>query len=332
MLLGDHLVAKVLQNDDDGLKALLEEGYDVNAPSPGYGTALQAAACKGNRNMLQIMLDAHADINAKGGQYGCALIAAVVENHVSAVKQLLRYRADVFVSGGRYVSALYQAVDFGNVDITHMLLEKGAWLTGDYGELLDLAAERGEGEIRRELELYDVRGLHLSRDGARQKPKREQETKSKDADDVVERRAFGSLQKNGSLGVILFWEAAKLQGLEGKWTGIKGVKILQVALENGFSEDVIDKIRPHIHSWPSIQKFFADAVGERLGGRLQPVKHTNLLAAENGRSEDDRTGRDREILLTPPSQSGRRTRSAEERPGQARSHRDRASSDASRRV
>jgi hypothetical protein len=42
-----------------------------------------------------------------------------------------------------------------------MLLEKGAWLTKEYRELLDLSAERGNRIIMRMIEDYDVRQLYL---------------------------------------------------------------------------------------------------------------------------------------------------------------------------
>ncbi|KAK5163506.1 uncharacterized protein LTR77_010688 [Saxophila tyrrhenica] len=273
LLLGDKLVAKVLQNDVEGFEQLMDEGYDVDAPSAEYGTALQAAAANGNVTMARTLLRNGANASAKGGQYNAPLIAAVVEHQAGMVKLLLRADADVFAAGGRYISALYQAVDFGNYDMVYMLLEKGAWLTDDYMEVLDLATERGYTEIRRLLETYDARGLHLGlgnkRDRPRIQPQQERSRGSRE-----------SVHKRSSTAVLVMFEAMKLQGQEGKWTGIKGVKLVQIALENGFHENLLALLRPQIHSWPSIQKALSSGVGEMTGGKVKPVQHTNLLGAD----------------------------------------------------
>ena len=294
---GDHLVANVLQNKANDLETLLYERYDVDAPSAEYGTALQAAAVKGNLHVLQILIEAGANVNARGGPYGCPLIAAVVENQTAAVKLLLRYRANVFTPGGRYISAIYQAVDFSNVEVTHMLLEKGAWLTDDYGELLDLAAERGNHYIRNELETYDVRDFQPARGVLEQSSSRGKRSTTplqlrsgeKDQDqDMVKRQTSNSLQRSGPVGVVLLLEAARLRGQGGKWTGIKGVTLLRLALANGVSENIIKNIRPFMHSWPSIQRFLAGAFQGKLGDMLQPVQHTNLLGGEESLGDGER--------------------------------------------
>lgn len=56
---------------------------------------------------------------------------------------------------------------------------------------------------------------------------------------------------------------------------------MRVALQNGMDETIIERIRPHIQSFPKIQSFFAGAVGEKLGGRLKPVKHTDAESEES---------------------------------------------------
>jgi ankyrin repeat protein len=297
LLLGDRLVAKVIKNSPDELQRLLNHGYDVDAPSGEYGTALQAAASKGNVTLVLMLIDAGADMDAEGGEYGCALIAAVVWKHDVVVKTLLSYGANVFTAGGRYISALYQAVDFGHTEIAHMLLEKGAWMTEDYRELLDLAAERGNRDIRRELELYDVRQMHLLKSpsiGIRETNVEQHKAGTNQVSNVFEdfvvKYELGihqstkprqtSLQKNTKLGVSVLLEMGKLKGQVGKWTGIKGVKLLRVALENGFPERMIKDLRPYMHRWSLIQEFFTNTLKGTLGDAVKPVQHTKLLDVE----------------------------------------------------
>lgn len=54
---------------------LLDKGADVNAPGI-YGSALQAAAGGGDRQIVWLLLDNGANVNAQGGKYGSALQAA----------------------------------------------------------------------------------------------------------------------------------------------------------------------------------------------------------------------------------------------------------------
>src|SRR6266496_4516872 len=161
ILHGDALCDAIINDDRDKVLGLIDKGVDVNAPCHVYGTALQAAAFKGNESFCDLLIRKGARVNAKGGQYQNALIAATVTGHENVAKLLLKNGADVLVDGGRYINALYQAVDFSDWDMAHILLEKGAWLSANYRELLDLAGEHGNREMTRLLEEYDVKMLHL---------------------------------------------------------------------------------------------------------------------------------------------------------------------------
>lgn len=254
VLPGDELAELALSGDLRQVESMLRDGYDVNSLSSRHGTALQAAASKGDLKMMKCLLGVGASVNLVGGHYQTPLIAAVVEGHYQAMKLLLQHNAEVFAPGGKYISAIYQAVDFENLRMVHALLEKGAWLTQDFVELLDLADERDNDEIYDELTQYDVRDLHKRRRNASRK-----HTTPKSDDNEV---AF----INRTAGAVCLWEAIKLHNQPGKWTGIKGVQVLRAGMKHGLSETVLEKIRPHVHSFPAIQDFFASAVAERLEG------------------------------------------------------------------
>ena len=263
VLPGDELAELALVGNVQRVESMLRDGYDVNSISSRHGTALQAAASKGDVRMMKFLMRAGASVNISGGHYQTPLIAAVVEGNYDAMKLLLQHDAEVFIGGGKYISAIYQAVDFENLRMVHALLEKGAWLTRDFEELLDLADERDNDEIYDELVQYDVRDLHKRR----RNRSRKQGAVKPNEDEV----AF----INRTAGAICLWEAFKLHNQPGKWTGIKGVQVLRAGMKHGLSETVLEKIRPHVHSFPAIQDFFADAVEDRLGGRLRPVRHTD---------------------------------------------------------
>jgi ankyrin repeat protein len=48
------------------------DGRDPALPKGGvYGTALQAAAAGGHKDVVKMLLEAGADVNAEGGRSGC---------------------------------------------------------------------------------------------------------------------------------------------------------------------------------------------------------------------------------------------------------------------
>uniref|UniRef100_A0A8H7N087 non-specific serine/threonine protein kinase n=1 Tax=Bionectria ochroleuca TaxID=29856 RepID=A0A8H7N087_BIOOC len=267
---GDRLVEAVLDNNYDELWSLIDEGHDVDMASSRYGTALQAAASKGNIPMMHQLIEASANINGPGGEYGSPLMASVVEGHFDAMKLLLRHKAKLFACGGKYVSPLYQAVSFDRLDMVHALLEKGAWLTRDYRELLDLATERNNDEIYEELLRYDVLQLAKKRLPGNASSA-SSDTDDSNGDEEVE------LTVSKSVGAICLFEAFKLYNRPGKWTGIKLVKVLKAGFERGLNDKILEQIRPHIHSFPALQRFFTEALDDMFGGGFGPVRHTDPI-------------------------------------------------------
>lgn len=267
---GDRLVEAVLDNNYDELWSLIDEGHDVDMTSSRYGTALQAAASKGNIPMMHQLIEASANINGPGGEYGSPLMASVVEGHFDAMKLLLRHKAKLFACGGKYVSPLYQAVSFDRLDMVHALLEKGAWLTRDYRELLDLATERNNDEIYEELLRYDVLQLAKKRLPGNTSSA-SSDTDDSNGDEEVE------LTVSKSVGAICLFEAFKLYNRPGKWTGIKLVKVLKAGFERGLNDKILEQIRPHIHSFPALQRFFTEALDDMFGGGFGPVRHTDPI-------------------------------------------------------
>ena len=115
----------------------------------------------GSEEIVRLLLKRGAEVNATGGQYENALIAAIVRGHEDIARILIKADADVLKEAGLYISPLYQVVSHSDVDMALLLLERGAWLSRNYGELLDLASERGNEEIYDLMQEYDVRDLRL---------------------------------------------------------------------------------------------------------------------------------------------------------------------------
>ncbi|KAF8512192.1 hypothetical protein JB92DRAFT_2676551, partial [Gautieria morchelliformis] len=72
---------------------LLDSGAEVNAHGGSLGSALQAAASKGYREIVQLLLEWGGDVNAVGGYYGNALQAAASNCHLEVIRRLLEHGA-----------------------------------------------------------------------------------------------------------------------------------------------------------------------------------------------------------------------------------------------
>jgi len=87
---GEDLLAAVRKGDAPRVKALLEQGADVNAKSPYGATGLFFAADRGNMEIMKILLDHGADVKVKDTFYGAtAVTLAVNKGHVDIVILLL---------------------------------------------------------------------------------------------------------------------------------------------------------------------------------------------------------------------------------------------------
>ncbi|HKW98437.1 MAG TPA: ankyrin repeat domain-containing protein [Bryobacteraceae bacterium] len=88
--LGEDFLAAIRKSDAARVKALLEQGVDVNTKSPYGATGLFFAADRGNLEILKLLLDHGADVNVKDTFYGAtALTWASMKEHVDVIRLLL---------------------------------------------------------------------------------------------------------------------------------------------------------------------------------------------------------------------------------------------------
>ena len=265
VLPGDALSHAAFRGDVDELEKLLLDGDDINATCRVYGTVLQTAVVAGKEEMVRWLLWHGADANAKGGQYHNALLAATICGHREIVGALLQSKADVLAEGGRYISALYQAISHSDEKTAYMLLEQGAWLSRDYAELLDLAAERENKRITDLLVEYDVRQLHIGHPGYQE---------SSEIPYPSSRHRSGkevSLTSGPVLRAVIC-RALVLKGTTGTWQGRKGVQVIKAALAAGAPETFLDRIGDHLSSVSSLIDYFRGAVSDMLDPRSNRIK------------------------------------------------------------
>lgn len=116
------------------LRALLDEGADVNFKTEYGRTALIWGVVEGNAQMVQLLLKAGASVNAVDDNGMSALKWAIVKYDAAAVKVLLDAGADTTAAKGddetfltyANVTALAFAAFYGNAKMVQILLEAGA--------------------------------------------------------------------------------------------------------------------------------------------------------------------------------------------------------------
>ncbi|KAL5331179.1 hypothetical protein ACEPPN_000708 [Leptodophora sp. 'Broadleaf-Isolate-01'] len=149
---------------DDSSDESWDDGSDndsdpVNLQSGKFGSALAAAAKRGNTKTVKYLIEQGADVNLplQTGYYGSALAAAAATaatGNTKTVKYLVEQGADVNLplQTGDYGSALAAAAIYGNTETVKYLIEQGADVNlplqiGDYGSALAAAVIYGNTEI-----------------------------------------------------------------------------------------------------------------------------------------------------------------------------------------
>jgi len=251
-LVGDCLCSAITTGNIEELTYLLENHYDPNGPCREYGYPLQAAVSMGNESMVRLLLDYGANVNATGGRYQTPLIAATVGSRKNMTRLLLKEKADIFADGGIYINALYQAVGHSDWAIAEMLLERGAWLTENYREILDLAQERNDTDILELLAQYDWRSQYR-----RAMPGSGRLQISKGGEGGNEDWQLVKTSQNVLTAVVK--KVLVLQTKSGSWRGRKLVAVIKAALDAGAPPKILDFIRPAMEPIAALIKVLKDA-------------------------------------------------------------------------
>ncbi|KAF7328544.1 NACHT and ankyrin domain protein [Mycena venus] len=107
------------------VKLLIESGADVTATGGSHGSTLQAAAARGQAEMVNYLLGKKPGqeyLNHKGGNYGTALCAACANGNVEVVSALLQAGAKWNVNGKKFGTPLHVAVLMDNREMVNLLI------------------------------------------------------------------------------------------------------------------------------------------------------------------------------------------------------------------
>ena len=121
-----RLVTAAAENDAPTVRALLDEGVDVNTPRADGATATLWAAHWDNLDVVDRLLAAGADVNA-ADDHGVTPLGRAAENAgVEMVVRLLRAGADANTAQTSGLTPLMTAARTGSSDVVAALLDHGA--------------------------------------------------------------------------------------------------------------------------------------------------------------------------------------------------------------
>ena len=121
MIDAQTLIQAAESGDTHTVKALLDQGADVDAKLASGETALMRAASNGHLQIVEILLEHGADVNAKRGDGMTALIRAAFFGHSDVVRALVEHRADVHAQDRLGSTAIRWASSKGYPDIVQIL-------------------------------------------------------------------------------------------------------------------------------------------------------------------------------------------------------------------
>ncbi len=121
-----RLVDAAAEQDAQAVRALLNEGIDVNEPRADGTTALLWAAHWDDREMAELLLDAGAQVNAADDHGEVPLMRACENASLAMVKALVAAGADVNAAKASGLTSLMIAAGTGSVQVVRALLAGGA--------------------------------------------------------------------------------------------------------------------------------------------------------------------------------------------------------------
>ncbi len=115
------IVVAADKGDLAAVRALLEKGAVVDAPTGDGSTALMAASARGHLPVVQLLLGQGADVNAVNMDGKTALIYAANNGHAKVVEALLARKADRKVLDMAGLTALDYALTNRHADVVGLL-------------------------------------------------------------------------------------------------------------------------------------------------------------------------------------------------------------------
>jgi ankyrin repeat protein len=114
--------------DLEKVRALINEGVEVNSKDEHGQTALMNAAHAGQVELVRLLIELGADLNVTAKYSLSALMLSLIANHTDVARLLIEAGADINILGsGSFIgrSALTLADNGGHSEIAALLQQKG---------------------------------------------------------------------------------------------------------------------------------------------------------------------------------------------------------------
>ena len=121
-----HQVLRAARSGDAALKALLNQGVDINATDNDGETALMEAADGRNAEVVRVLIANGANVNAADEDGETALMIAADEGRAETVRLLLEAGANVNARDEDGETALDKAIDERKHKVAELLRAAGA--------------------------------------------------------------------------------------------------------------------------------------------------------------------------------------------------------------
>ncbi len=135
--LKDQLCYEVKKGDVESIRALLDQGVDVNSRNFCQETPLIVASCRGDAAIIAFLLDRNAHVESANDDGETPLIIASRLGYLKIVKLLVSKKASIHHIDHDGESSLFTAAIHGHLQVCKYLISIGARLDGtsDLGTL-----------------------------------------------------------------------------------------------------------------------------------------------------------------------------------------------------
>lgn len=144
------LMAAARKADNDRIRALIEQGADVNRPNRNGGTPIMYAALSGRPETVSLLIQNQAHVNAVAANGWTALMIASVKGHAEVARLLLAHGADANRSDVYSWTPLMRAVRERRLQTVRLLVDNARTDVNQRGEngitALHLAVVNGDGD------------------------------------------------------------------------------------------------------------------------------------------------------------------------------------------
>lgn len=237
-----RLIAAARAGDLETLKALIEQGFDIDCELKYGTTALMLAAARGQDDVVRLLVDAGAKVNRRNRFGATPLLEASDKGHTSCVKLLVELGAEVNLPHNNGNTALLMATIRRDRKTIKVLLELGA---DPQQENFDGWSARRWAEAESDLTIRAMLGIKKGEQEAMlsRPQERTAATSSTKANSGVVQGAFWTvLMRAASSGDVETVRRLASDGVEVNAQSPNGTTPLIAAVKNGHSETAFELI------------------------------------------------------------------------------------------